>query len=55
MNWFSPFLYAPFYIVAIYAFIYEKEWIRVPSESLQAHYLTCDSSKVEYKILICLA
>lgn len=30
MAWFSPFLYAPFYVFAIYAFIYEKEWIRVP-------------------------
>ena len=30
MAWFSPFLYAPFYVFAIYAFIFEKEWIRVP-------------------------
>ncbi|XP_064392171.1 sigma intracellular receptor 2-like [Halichondria panicea] len=31
MAWFSPFLYTPFYICAIYAFIYEKEWIRIPA------------------------
>ena len=30
MAWFSPFLYVPFYLFAIYAFIFEKEWIRVP-------------------------
>ena len=30
MAWFSPFIYAPFYCFAVYAFIYEKEWIRVP-------------------------
>ena len=30
MGWFSPFLYVPFYLFAIYAFIFEKEWIRVP-------------------------
>ena len=28
---FSPFLYVPFYIVAIYAFVKEKEWIRIPA------------------------
>jgi hypothetical protein len=28
---FSPFLYTPFYLIAIYAFITEKEWIRIPS------------------------
>lgn len=27
---FSPVVYAPFYCIAIYAFIHEKEWIRVP-------------------------
>ena len=26
----SPFIYTPFYFTAIYAFICEKEWIRVP-------------------------
>lgn len=26
----SSFVYGPFYVVAIYAFITEKEWIRVP-------------------------
>lgn len=33
MAWFSPFIYVPYYLVAIYAFIFEKEWIRVPSKS----------------------
>ena len=33
MAWFSPFIYVPYYVVAIYAFIFEKEWIRVPSKS----------------------
>ena len=33
MAWFSPFIYVPYYMVAIYAFIFEKEWIRVPSKS----------------------
>ena len=33
MACFSPFIYVPYYIVAIYAFIFEKEWIRVPSKS----------------------
>lgn len=28
---FSPFLYCPFYVVAIYAFLTEKEWIRIPA------------------------
>lgn len=27
----SPFLYVPFYLVGIYAFIQEKEWIRIPA------------------------
>lgn len=31
MAWFSPFIYAPFYLVAIYAFVFEKEWIRAPT------------------------
>ena len=31
MAGFSPFLYVPFYIFAIYAFIMEREWIRVPA------------------------
>ncbi|XP_065830938.1 uncharacterized protein [Oscarella lobularis] len=26
----SPFLYAPFYVLAIYAFINEREWIKIP-------------------------
>ena len=34
MAMFSPFIYAPFYIVAIYAFITGKEWIRIPCTSL---------------------
>ena len=29
---FSPCIYLPFYIVAIYALIMEKEWIRIPCE-----------------------
>lgn len=33
MAMFSPYIYAPFYLVAIYAFLYEKEWIRAPGES----------------------
>ncbi|XP_019850083.1 PREDICTED: uncharacterized protein LOC109580930 isoform X1 [Amphimedon queenslandica] len=28
---FSPFIYCPFYVAAIYAFIFEKEWIRIPA------------------------
>ena len=28
---FSPFLYVPYYFVAIYAFIAEKDWIRIPT------------------------
>ena len=32
MAMFSPFLYAPFYAVAIYAFVTEKEWIRIPGK-----------------------
>ena len=35
MSWFSPFLYAPFYVFAIYAFIYEKEWIRIPGNAVK--------------------
>eukprot|EP00731_Ephydatia_muelleri_P023157 Em0015g740a len=31
MAWLSPFVYSPFYCFAIYAFLYEKEWIRVPA------------------------
>ena len=30
LAWVSPFIYTPFYFVAIYAFICEKEWIRIP-------------------------
>ena len=30
MAWYSPFIYVPFYFFAIYAFIFEREWIRVP-------------------------
>ena len=30
MGAFSPFLYCPFYLFAIYAFIKGKEWIRIP-------------------------
>lgn len=26
----SPFLYVPFYFAAIYAFLFKKEWIRIP-------------------------
>ena len=26
----SPFVYTPFYFLAVYAFIFEKEWIRIP-------------------------
>ena len=33
MAWFSPFIYAPFYLVAIYAFVFEKEWIRAPGKA----------------------
>lgn len=36
MAMFSPFIYAPFYLAAIYAFIFEKEWIRVPSKYVPA-------------------
>jgi hypothetical protein len=28
---YSPFVYAPFYIAAVYAFVTEKNWIRVPT------------------------
>lgn len=31
MSWFSPVLYVPFYVAAIYAFLTEKEWIRIPA------------------------
>lgn len=31
---FSPLLYVPYYIAAIYALINRREWIRVPSEFL---------------------
>ena len=31
MACFSPFLYIPFYLFGIYAFIREKEWIRIPA------------------------
>ena len=37
MSWFSPFLYAPFYVFAIFAFLFEKEWIRVPGECTTLH------------------
>jgi len=30
MGRFSPFIYLPFYFVAIYAILMEKEWIRIP-------------------------
>lgn len=30
MSMISPFVYMPFYVVVIYAFITEKEWIRIP-------------------------
>ena len=30
MAWFSPFIYAPFYLFVMYAFVLEREWIRVP-------------------------
>ena len=26
----SPFVYTPFYFIAVYAFICQKEWIRIP-------------------------
>lgn len=32
LAWVSPFLYIPFYIAAIYAFLFEKEWIRIPGK-----------------------
>ena len=32
MALFSPFIYAPLYASIIYAFIFEKEWIRIPSK-----------------------
>ena len=28
---FSPFLYVPYYCIGIFAFITEKEWIRIPT------------------------
>jgi hypothetical protein len=31
MAWFSPVLYAPFYLVAIYAVTHSREWIRAPA------------------------
>ena len=37
MSWFSPVIYAPFYLCAIYAFIFEKNWIRVPGNSLNVY------------------
>jgi len=33
MGRFSPFIYIPFYFVAIYAMVMEREWIRIPGES----------------------
>lgn len=41
---FSPFIYCPFYAVAIYAFICEKEWIRIPGTgncNLRFYYTLC--------------
>ena len=31
MAWFSPVLYAPFYLVAVYAILNERAWIRIPA------------------------
>ena len=33
LAWVSPFVYTPFYFFAIYAFIYKKEWIRIPGSA----------------------
>ena len=46
MSWFSPFLYAPFYVFAIYAFIFEKEWIRIPGKQVGSY---CGQSCCEVK------
>ena len=39
MAWYSPFIYVPYYFFAIYAFIYEREWIRIPSKFMATVYM----------------
>ena len=51
MAWFSPVLYAPFYAFAIYAFMLEKEWIRVPGETL---YILSGKDRHNYMLLLAL-
>lgn len=36
---YSPFLYAPFYVLAIYAFLFQRNWIRGPCIAWAAHLL----------------
>jgi hypothetical protein len=42
MACFSPFLYAPLYVFIIFAFIFEKEWIRIPGNEVDVLILTVE-------------
>ncbi len=49
MAWYSPFLYTPFYIAAIYAFIFEKEWIRVPGKVVALNQISSQTELMSYQ------
>ena len=46
----SPTIYTPFYFIATFAFIYQKEWIRVPGTYMMLS-INCSSTRLP---VVCL-